>query len=294
MRNTKRKRVNENNKKKRNNKTSIYGDILLPLYITIGLFVVTVLFSICFDKIPLLIKIGIYKYDDFWKSFLINMHNTLLDTIIFGVILVYFTKKLDKRRKIERYIENIDDNRFICTEEASYRVATNIKRLNDNKVFQIDLTKCDLRNAVLNDSKLDNSKMMGADLERINLKNSSLIGVNMKGVKLSLSNLNGANLSYAKLRNIKCNETNFTGALLTESDLLRAILENSDFTSADFRGADLKEASYKNSIFHDANFKGARNIDINRLLESKSLKKAKFDENIRVQVESNRPELLKN
>lgn len=286
-------RKNITNGQQKNKKDSIYNDIKLPIYITGGLLLITVLFSIYFDEIPILIKVGIYNSDDFWKSFLINIHNTLLDTLIFGIIVVYFTKKSEKRRSIERYIEAIDDNRFLFTDEASYRIATNIKRLNNNKVYQINLTKCNLKKAVLTNSKLDNSEMMGADLEEINLKNSSLIGVDMKGANLRFANLNGANLSLAKLRNIKCNESNFTGSCLGECDLLRAILENSNFTSADFRGADLSEVSYRNSTFHDANFIGAKNIEINKLLESKSLKKAKFDEYIKEQIELEKPELLR-
>jgi len=66
----------------------------------------------------------------------------LLDILLFGVILGFYDHVKSKTKKIEHYIEEIDDYRGWKEKESGYRVFGNIKRLRKLEVYDYDLTSC--------------------------------------------------------------------------------------------------------------------------------------------------------
>ncbi|PFZ03188.1 hypothetical protein COL75_13425 [Bacillus wiedmannii] len=270
---------------------------LIIIFVFAGL--LTVVSSICFDHVPILIHVGIYKEDSFWAGFLGNLHNSLLDILIFTVVLSFFTKKRDFQREIQNYKEIVEEFRELKTETASRKITYCIRKFSKYKIENANLTRCYLCKAKLwpdddGPIKLVRARLNGVNFSDANMKKMILRDSDLQAALLYNANLQSVNLQGAGLKNIKCDKTDFKGANLQNTNFSGAILENSTFKNADFRGANLSNVSFKGSEFQDANFKNVVNLDVARLIECKSLKKAKFDDNIKSEIDSIRPDLLRN
>lgn len=275
----------------------IKEDLKIPILVLTCIFLLTFISSISFNKVPILIHLGIYEHESFWESFLINLHNSVLDVLLFGILFTYITKRIAWKREIQRYEDKISENRNLTSIDTPHKISQCIRRLNNYGINEINLTKCHLSGSnleMINNKivKLDNSKLMGSNLENIRMKRISLEGANLKGASLKNSDLSLGNLKNAQLRNIKCDNTNCKNTNYENADLLRAELENSNFQNANFKKADLKEVSFKNSIFQDANFLGAINLNLDDLMEAKSLRKIKIESDKIDYIKNNKPNLL--
>ncbi|MGN4485317.1 pentapeptide repeat-containing protein [Bacillus cereus group sp. MYBK5-1] len=267
----------------------VLQDIRSPFLILMGALGITVILSI---------YKGIYSSTDFWSGFLVNLHNSLLDVFIFGIMLTFFTKKIDISREIRMHKDTIEEYRDLQTQDVSHKIAHCIRKLSDYGIENVNLTRCYLEGAKLEpidgeSIQLVGAKLMGAKLARARMKKINLEKADLQGANLCGSNLQGANLIQACLKNIKCSETDFKSANLGGANLTRAKLENSTFQNANFKKADLSEVSFKDSQFHDSNFKGVLNLDIHKLMECKSLKRAKFDKHIWEEIKKINPDLLR-
>ena len=69
----------------------------------------------------------------------------MFDIILFGVIIAFFMFLRDRRKAIERYQEEIDDFKKWDSEEARYRIAGAIRRLNRLGKTDIDFGGIKLR-----------------------------------------------------------------------------------------------------------------------------------------------------
>ena len=268
------------------------NELAVMISILVLLAITTVSLTLLYDYVPIIIHKSIYQESSFWEGFLVNLHNSVFDFIFLGIMLYYFTNRINEKRKIEEYHNNIEDVRFWFKEEATSKIIANINRLNQNGYTKINLSKCFLKDAFLKDVKLINSQLMGAVLQGSILHGALLNGSDLKGAKLENADLKGASLNTAKMRYIFCDNTNFTGANLNNTDLREAKLINSNFKSAILKGADLKGAKFENSSFLKANFIGASNIDINNIVKAKTLVGSKFDPHVKVEIERIKPELF--
>ncbi len=152
---------------------------------------------------------GLYS-KDFFENLLVEAHGMLFDLLVISWFLFWLTKKGDKNRLIQDYLNQIEDLKDWSGEEANYRIVGNIKRLRElNYHGSINLTF----------AKLD-----GANFECIDLS-----GIDFTGASLSGARLVQANLSNAKL--ICCN--------LSKSVTARAKFENSNFQGACIKDAKL-------------------------------------------------------
>ncbi|KLU58233.1 hypothetical protein EL84_00225 [Paenibacillus sp. VT-400] len=268
------------------------NEFALMVMILILFLFVTIILTLLYDYVPIMVHKSIYQESSFWEGFLVNLHNSVFDFLILGVILYYFTNRINEKQKVQEYHENIDDVRFWFTEEATSKIVANINRLNQRGKTKINLSKCYLKGAYLKEARLNNSKLMGAVLQGANLRSAQLDGSDFNGAKLEKANFRGASLIEANMKYIFCEETTFTGSNLTDSNLRQARLINSDFKSVIFKGADFKGAEFNGSSFVKANFMGAKNIDINCIMKAKTLVSSKFDPHIKVEIEKFKPELF--
>ncbi len=265
--------------------------LLMYKFLGFGL-LLTVGATLLFNIIPILFRYSLYGQESFWEGVLVNLHNTWLDFLILGIFLNYFFKRLEERRKIQQYYENIDDFRFWYKEEATSKLVANIRRLNEKGLYKIDLSKCYLKGAYLKETKLIESEFMGSNLEQANLRNATLDGSNFKGVNLRSAELNGANIVNGKLRNIHCYQTNFQGVNFSNSDFKNAELVNSNFKNANFKNSDFEGAIFDNSCFEQANLIGAVNINIQNISRCLSLKNSKLDQSIKDQIKLINPSVF--
>ncbi|UZR98631.1 pentapeptide repeat-containing protein [Chondrinema litorale] len=184
------------------------------------------------------------------KDILIEAHGLLFDIFVFGVLLAYLNKFLEKKQKSERYQEEIDDFRGWEEKEAKYRIVGNIKRLNKIGYGRINLSNCYLAHADLHQANLVKANLKGVDLSYADLRNadlsySNLSDADLSGADLSNALLRGVNLSNAKLNNTNLSRTSLWRAKLIGTELSGAKLKKTNLMETDLTNAKLSEAFFE-------------------------------------------------
>jgi BTB/POZ domain-containing protein KCTD9 len=194
------------------------------------------------------LTIDFYTYDrNFLQNILVEAHGMLLDILVIGIFILWLNRLGEKRLEIRRYREEIDDFRGWDSDEAGYRIAGNVRRLNRNGITKIELGQCHLVQV----------NLIGADLRGANLSGANLNGAHLNGAHLLLANLNGAILSGVDLSRAHLSRAPLSGADLSGADLSGAILSGADLSGADLSGAILSGAILSGAILRGANLSGA-------------------------------------
>lgn len=247
-------------------------------------FVAVVVFFLSFDH---------YFSND--NYFLVNLlseaHGMLFDLLIIGILLVWLNKIGEKRLRVRRYLEEIDDFRHWVNEEASFRIAGNVKRLNKDKVFVIDLYNCYLRNVNLNNVDLSGSNMNYVNLEESSLQNSifkdaRMNQANMNHCKLQKTNFQGAQVSGANFSSTTLLKADFRGANLIKTKFNRAVMIDANLSDSMIAGADFTEAN----LFR-ANLLGAKGLTAEQLSKARNVHMAKIDPTIEEKLKEIAPHL---
>ena len=234
----------------------------------------------------------INDFHNFWGQVLAEAHGMLFDIAIIGMLLYWLNKNGEKRLRIRMYKDEIDDFRLWESDEAAFRTVGNIKRLNRNKIYNINLVNCHLARTnlsytVLKESNMNNANLTGANLLQCNLENA----------RLNQANLENANMNQARMLGAYASGANFKDAVLIKTNLERAFLIKADFTNAflmeaDLRGAFLTGAELENANLYKADLRGAIGLTVEQLTSVKTLYQAKFDAELEDQLKQEHPELV--
>ncbi len=195
------------------------------LYNPLTFYFVLGLFALC----------GIVYFDKVWLTWenkndiLIEFHGLLFDILFFGILFTIFSMITNRINDIKRYKEQIDDLKGWNSQEATFKIIANLKRLLKLKAQSIDLSNCYLVDGKLNDLNLENVKMQNSTLNQVDLKNSILKNASFKN-----SNINGGILTYTDLQ---------------KADFSYALLFNSFFQGANLRDCRFENATMNNSSF---------------------------------------------
>jgi hypothetical protein len=120
-----------------------------------------------------------FGYDKpLFQNIMVEAHGMLLDILVIGLFILWLNKLGEKRLENKRYQDEIDDFRRWHSEEAAYRIAGNIKRLNRNGISKIVLEECYLAHMVLRRANLQ-----GAELRWATLLGARLMGADLRGSK---------------------------------------------------------------------------------------------------------------
>lgn len=234
--------------------------------------------------LPLWILAAIFKkfLGNFGEGLLIEAFGMLLDILVVLIVFQCYNEKREKRRRIERWQEEIDDFRGWKSDEAMYRIVGNLKRLRRESVDKISLRDCYLVGAKLRDMDLKGVYFGFANLSRAVFVNSDLRKVSFWGANLSNALLTQAKLQYAFLT-----EADLTGAILVSTNLENAKIKNSAVvTRANFR-----EANLRNVDFRRCDLRGAIDLNIDQLSQVKTLYEAQLDPELLEQVNLQYPHL---
>lgn len=242
------------------------------------------------------VSIPVYRgdYDNYLKGILMEAHSMLMDLAVIGILLLWLNKSGEKRIRIKRSLDEIDDIRYWKSPEASYKILGNVKRLLRDNVTKIDLNNCYLRNVNLNFSNLKGVNMNYADLELCSLIDTNLGYARLNQTNFQNANLNRANLSYsllsgANLTKVKGIKTNFERACLIKTNLNEAFLIEANFQFADLSGAD-----FDNSNLYMPDFRGAKGLLPEQLARAKAIIKPKMDEDLYNLINEKFPTLFSN
>lgn len=196
-------------------------------------FIFNPLFFYIILGIVALIVVGIL--DSSWltwdsrKDVLVEFHGLLFDILFFGILFTIFSMISSKFNDIKKYKEKIDDLRGWNSEEATFKIIANLKRLLKLNAKNISLNECflvesNLDNLTLENIQIDNSSAMKGNFKNSNLSNSSFKNSALNEAVFSYSNLSQSNFSYALLFN-----SFFEGANLTEACFENANIKKSHF-----------------------------------------------------------------
>ena len=201
---------------------------------------------------------------EFRINLLAEAYGMLMDLLLFGCLLLWLDQKADRYRRVDQYQNAINDFRGWDTEEATYRIIGNIRRLNREGAVPDSLS----------DAYLVDADLQGADLTEISLNGAVLAGANLQEATLSGAYLGNADLSGA--------------------DLFRADLSGAHFGV--FPGMNAPEGK-RETVLDDAFLRGAdlrdlRNATADTFRNARTLYKARLDPDLQAAIEEQYPELL--
>ena len=244
-----------------------------------------------------------YYFIKDWSDVLVEVHGLIFDLLILGILFtIYSTIKErkdnsvkaenERQLKVHRYQEEIDDFRDWNDQEAMFRIAGNIKRLNSLGVTNINLYNCKLKNIKLRSAELIDSNLSGADLGKGYLRNINLTDSILIRVYFGDVNLRGATLLNVNLERARLERANMVGVNMQNSNCEKTLFYDTNLQSADMRNCDFKNSDFTGTILSSAKLYGAKNLTVDQLLKAKSLKSIGIEPNILHEIQMRNPSLL--
>ena len=237
------------------------------------------------------------RWTEFW--------GLIFDLVVIVIVLGLFQKSQEKRLVIARQLETIEDYKRWDSDEAVFRIAGAIRRLNKFGVTQIDLSGAQLQNfhfSAFGIESIRGSVLSGGhSLEpyaKSKFTNCDFSGINCEGVRFSRNYLNiigqgeyvdcGFHSSPALGDNLFSN-ANFEGATLKWTrppieDIFQHDGYNEDgspiliqdvFTS--FIGTNISSISFFRCTFLNADFRSCSGVLSANFRGAKGLETCKFD-----------------
>jgi len=193
--------------------------------------------ALLWGGVMFLISIKMGKFD--LDGLLTEANGMVFDLLVFGVLLSIYERLREKKDKIERLHEEIDDYRGWDEKEAMYRIVGAVRRLNKLGETKITLGSCFLKKA---------------NLEKVNLSEANLSETNLSWANLEKANLQGANLSRADISNANLMVANLTKTKFSGANLSGAVLIEANLTETNLSGANLCAAVLINTKLSGARF----------------------------------------
>ncbi len=251
-----------------------------------------VLVVVSFIVVLASLRFYLQDFDIFIREILVEAHGMIFDIAIIGMLIYWLNQRGETRLRIKSYKDEIDDFRIWESEEAAFRTAGNIKRLNRHKIYDLNLVNCFLEKANLNYVILT-----GANLNYANLSNTNLIEANLENARLNQTRFENGNLNQANFSGAYANGATFKDANLIKSQFENSFLIKADFTNAflmeaNLKGAYLTGADLTNANLYKADLRNTKGISIEQLLKVRTLYLAKFDPDITAILEHEHPEYL--
>jgi uncharacterized protein YjbI with pentapeptide repeats len=252
----------------------------------------TVLVLVSVIVLGLSLPFYIRQFDEMYLNVLAEAHGMIFDILVIGILLFWLREQGEIKQRVSQYKDEIDDFRMWESEEAAFRNAGNIKRLNRHGVFKIDLV-----GTYLTKTNLSNVKLTEANLNTANISNTILLEANMQEARLNQTNFENANINQANLSKTFASGANFKDAFLIKTNFEGAFLIKTNFTNAYLMEANLKHCSLTEANFQDANLykadlRGADGLSLEQLSKAKSLYLAKFDPELHALLEEEIPDLI--
>ena len=232
------------------------------------------------------------NFEEIYIQVLAEAHGMIFDLAIIGILILWLNKNGEERLRIKTYKDEIDDFRLWKSEEAAFRTVGNIKRLNQHKIYNINLVNCYLTRTNLNYINLTNSNLNSADISsstllECNLTNTRLNQTNFENSTLNQADLSGAYASGAIFRDAFLIKTCFDKSYLIMADLKGAFLMEASLNGAYMTGADLTGAN-----LYKADLRNAVGLTIEQLQQARTLYLTLLDPELEKEVKEKLPDLV--
>lgn len=245
-------------------------------------------------------------FGEIWRGLYIAAWGTAMSTFLVGVVVTWFAASREIKLQIERYIDEIEDNKKLDTEEAKSRIAGSLRRLARLGKTDVDLSGIilksfsfsyqgirSLKSAVFchgwhfvghkNATILEDVDFSFVDCNNVIFSRSTfdstlegLIGKNLSFIDASLREacFDGANLEWTSC---KAKEDDWYIDHGFDDDG-RPLLEQIYYPA--FFGADLSGCSFRFANIRFGDFRGSENILEADFHNAQGLETCFFDEGI--------------
>lgn len=204
------------------------------------------------------------------QNIVAESYGMLFDLLIIGWFITWMNRRAERRIMIRGYQEEIENMLRWESAEAMHRIASNIRRLNQEGISEIELEHAWLQGAYLVEANLCGARareatFSGAKLERAELERADLTGAQFEltgltDTRLQSAMMAGANLMGAYALRANLEATHLRGANLQGAFLVEANLRRADLGGANFRGAFLERTDLRGAFLDGANLEDARSL----------------------------------
>lgn len=205
-----------------------------------------------------------------WDNILVESHGLLFDILLFGIGIAIYDEVRGNKQRIKRYSEELEDYRGWTDNEASFRVAGIVKRLEQAGINDLDYSNLHIGRLQLSTilkciserveySSIAETDFKGKDLsnvtfhnkvtsEKLNLRHTTLNSTDFKSIPMSGSFLTSASgiktdFRHAKMKEVYLGGSTFVNAKFDSAILTNGFLERATFDNCTFRTTDLSKAS---------------------------------------------------
>jgi hypothetical protein len=152
-----------------------------------------------------------------WHDLKVEANGMIFDLFVFGILLSIYEALREKKEKIERLHEEIDDYREWPEKEAKFRLMGSVRRLIREGENKLNLRNCYLEETRFADWNLSNTHfdmanllqakfyqtvLIGSTFQEANLKNAAFYNVDLTGANFSGADLEGVDFSNVNLSNV--------------------------------------------------------------------------------------------
>jgi len=256
------------------------------------------IYLVSFAFVSIVIIMASYRYydEEFLKRVLAGAHGLILNMLVLGIVVFWFTRKGQNIAEIERYREEINNLRGLQTKEVSRQLRMLAVMLNKKGVSSIDLSGCHFEDVNFDGFNFKESDFRGSNFDSVTFRDCNIIGANfystlMNGVTfvdcgLTRSDFSDSRLEYVNFRTPYLKSISFHNAFLNLVDLSWADLTNASFTSARIEEVDFHNSNLEGAVFLWAKFKHADDLTADQLSKSETLHGAEFAPEFEVTLDS--------
>lgn len=211
---------------------------------------------ISFIVVVLSFKLGVY--DDF-SDILVEAHGLIFDIVIFGILLQLFIIRRDRKERIRRYKDNIEDYNSLKTEESKTIIMSNVKKLLSEGVSDLFLMNSYLPSSTFSHDNFSETMFIESDL------NNTRFHGKYNKCSFALADMHESELINCTLKDTLFTETNLRNTTFSHCKVLKghfykANLENATFYFCDLKDCFFDKANIKNTKFAFADGLKAENL----------------------------------
>lgn len=229
----------------------------------------------------------------FFENITVEAHGMVMDLAVIGVFTLWLNNKVRTRNINRGYLEQIDDFRTWNSEEASFRIAGIIKRLNRNGETKIDIHQCFIKNVRLESLTIEGSNCYQTNFNKSFMKNVEFHNCKLKGSSFRQFSASSTTFDNCFMRIIQAQEAEITGSSFLDCDLVRANFKNTNLKGSIFKSSDLENAFFENANLENTNFLGCKNLTISQILSARSIKSIKLEPDLLEELKISYPDKVK-
>ncbi|MBK8483159.1 MAG: hypothetical protein IPL31_02065 [Saprospiraceae bacterium] len=231
------------------------GPYAIITWFAISLFIIIFIILL----LPLSANVS-FTYQQIVTNIYPEIYGLLFDIILFGIIISIYDIAKERKRNIQSEKEQIDDFRGWNSNEASHRILGSIKRLQRQKIYDIDLSSCYFKDIMLTDLCFMNSKMAGLTLLNTEVYNTTFHNIRSNFFTCRDSRIHGCSFQYGKINfnlhttyisSVLFKNINVSSSSLFIKDLSFTLFEEVDFSYSFFNFDKCHFVEFNNCIFDE-------------------------------------------